>query len=116
MIIRNSVAYEGANNATITCEGIDTYADWTLHPFAYNEDAYVHYLTTNGELNPAFNELFAIDHQQGTDVYTLFVFNLTISPPEGSLFSTAGLLKCSNSGTQSYGIMYLVVIRKFEFF
>src|SRR5688572_25872683 len=78
----NRVVYEGATNTTITCESNDTLLDWLVIPFAYAGSSALSLLTTDGELNPPFNESFAVDHSQGTEFYTLVVFNATISPSD----------------------------------
>ena len=74
-------------------------------------------LDSQGVIKPNFNEWFAIDHSQGTEVYTLVVLNATIAPPDGSTFSTAGHYICLGSeGEQDYSYYaHLVVIRKCEF-
>ena len=114
----NRAVYEGATNVTIACE-TDNYPflDWTIFPFS--ENGYYD-LTTNGQLNPSFSELFAIDHPSGTGVYNLIVLNSTISRPDWSPFSTAAFYECSNIVTNSMPAAgagaSLVVISKYELF
>ena len=108
----NRAVYEGATNTTITCEDNDPIIDWVLIPFSYTGSSNIIYLTTEGQLNPAFNALFAVYHPQGTDVFTLVIFNATISWPEGSTFSTAGLYDCSSY--MDYSNSHMVIVRKHE--
>ena len=116
----NLAVYEGTSNTTITCESDDPYLDWILYPFADTGSFGVIHLTTNGQLNPAFNELFAIDHVAGTQVHTLVVFNATIYPSDEATISTAGLYECNNNDFPDVGVTLeyvrssLVVIRKYE--
>src|SRR6218665_1079355 len=108
------VVYEGAINTTINCSVSNpAVLDWTLNPFRGSSDS--NYLTTNGQINPSFNESFATAGQFLSGVFTLVVFNATISPPNGLTYSTAGLYKCYQAGTSSSASGYLVVIRKCEF-
>ena len=110
----NQVVYEGATNTTITCQKgeLDQFVDWQQIPFTGSSK----FITTNGQLNPAFNEFFAVDHPQGTQVFTLVVFNATISPSDEATISTAGYYKCyvPGNGVRSFATSILVVIRKYE--
>lgn len=112
----NRVVYEGATNLTITCKSNASYLDWEISPFAVPEffDSSSIYLTTNGEPSPSFYDFFAIDHSQGTEVYSIVVFNATISPPDNTTFSTAGVYLCRNSEQNYIYLVHLVVIRKYE--
>ena len=116
----NRVVYEGATNTTMACESRSPYTRWrfwVLFPFSktglpvssYHE--YQVTLTTYDELDPHFNESLAIDQSQGTDAYSLVVFNATIYPSDRANFSTAGLYWCSDY--DSAYIAHLVVIRKY---
>ena len=106
----NRVVYEGATNTKITCASNDASVDWILYPFAFTAVSDMVFPTTKGELNPSFKESFAIDHSQGTEVYTLIVSNATISPSDRADFSTAGIYSCGKPGRVCYA--HLVVIRE----
>jgi len=110
----NLVVYEGAINTTINCSVSNpAVLDWAFNPFSGASDS--NYLTTNGQLYPSFNESFATVGQFLSEVFTLVVFNATISPPNGLTYSTAGVYKCYQEWTSSSASGYLVVIRKCEF-
>lgn len=114
MVPLNRVVHEGATNTTITCESNSTAIHWALYPFAFTGINDKVLPTTRGEPNPSFYESFAIDHSEGTDVYSLVVFNATIheSPQNRANYSTAGIYSCTY--TDTYGYAHLVVIRKYE--
>ena len=105
----NRFVYEGATNTKITCESNETFLDWLMISFTGSSGVE---LTTNGELNPSFSQSFAVDHTEGTDVYTLVVFNATISPSDKAPLSTAGIYDCVSYATRQEGIAQLLVIRK----
>jgi len=106
----NRVVYEGTTNTKITCLSNDPFLDWLIIPFSGSSGA--NYLTYNGELLASFNESFSIDHSKGTEVYTLVVFNATISPSASATLSTAGIYQCYNFETKAAVAAQLVVIRK----
>src|SRR6218665_2398065 len=111
----NLVVYDGSTNTRITCESDAPVLDWFQSPFSYTDSYYYDDFTSNGQVKSFFGQEFAIEHPQGSQVYTVVVFNPTIYPPEGSTFSTAGLYQCFNFFlTQSYASANLVVIRKYE--
>lgn len=112
----NSVVCEGATNVTITCESNDPVLDWSLSPFGYTGTFSYIDLTTNGEFNSNFGESFAIDHPQGTQVYTLIVFKSTLYPPDGWGYSTAGAYQCYSYNADSVpsAAASLVVLSKYK--
>lgn len=102
----------------MTCESDAPFMEWMLLSFFYTEYSNANYLTTNGEINSYVSGSFAIDHQPGTEVFTLVVLNSTISPSDGLNFSTAGFHQCYNYVTDhfntAYAAAHLVVISKYE--
>src|SRR6218665_1173385 len=108
----NRVAYEGSTNTRLTCEGNSAYVDWTLSPSASTGGVWFQRLSiTHSGVPTFFNESFAIEHSQGTEVYTLVVLNATISPYNRN-YSTAGFYGCRDDGTPIFA--QLVVIRKYK--
>ena len=106
--------YEGTTNTTITCESSSTYLDWVIEPSltltgGHDEIQF----TLDGELDPSFREIFAIDNSQGAEIYTLVVLNATISPSDKATFPTAGIYWCTDHTTFDY-MSQLVVIRKYK--
>ena len=116
----NRVVYEGATNTTFTCKGNFAYMDWMVFPFTYTGPHNRDLLTTNGQLKPSYNKLFAIDLSQGKEVYTFVLFNATIFPTDGAPFPTAGLYYCLTEDSDDLNQLsndfyaHLVVIRKYE--
>lgn len=105
--------YEGATDATITCEfNYDNDVNFRLLPFAFTDNSLSNVLlygVSGGGLNPSFSEFFSIEQLQGTLHYTLFILNATISPSNS--ISTAGVYWCTDN--ESEFLIQLVVIRKY---
>ena len=106
----NRLVYEGATNTKITCESNETFMDWLMIPFT--ESSSLNYLTTNGVLNPSFNESFVVHHSEGTEAYTLVIVNATLSTSDYATISTAGIYDCVGYDTRQEGAAQLLVIRK----
>jgi len=96
----------------MTCENDDSFMRLQMIPFTYPGWSNAYEIGTDGELNPEFNEFFAVNHAQGTHIHTLVIFNATISPTDGLEFSTAGMFGCFNN-LGNGKVNHMVVVRKY---
>ena len=104
------VVYEGATNTKITCESNSLFVGWQSIPFAFTQWNDMALIVYNEVVDPSFSGSFAVEHSEGTEVYSLVVFNATLSP--SPIVSTAGYYMCMDS--DNYAVAHLVVVRKHD--